>query len=279
MRKKTVVTPKVIEILKVYMVEEVCVSEILVNGNRFQPAEKYSMDQHPSEEKKRCFSRLFRETVIRFQNEFCEWQSGFPVNISRVKAIVYPLLEWEKTNSLKFLQSVSFSYESFFEHTIGITMLSAFIGKTFGYDKEDLQQLILAACLCDCGMALAAPNELKGLSTSLHNKSLNHPLYSYKLIKDNCLLTDEAKMAIVQHHERLDGSGYPFGSLFKKIHPYAKIIAISCELIKKISVIKSFPSEQQYFVWLLEEIFKESAGKLDGDFIRELQMKIKYSAR
>lgn len=39
--------------------------------------------------------------------------------------------------------------------------------------------------------------------------------------------TKAMKLGILQHHERIDGSGYPLGVRDKKIHPFAKIIAIS----------------------------------------------------
>ncbi len=278
-RKNTVATKEIIEILKAYLVEEVNVRGTLANGEKFLPAGEGNGDINGEEGEILRFARLFRETVIGFQNEFYDWQSGLPVNVSRVKSIIYPLLEWEGTISLKMLQRIPFSYESFFEHTIGITLICAVMGKTLGYGEEDLQQLILTACLCDCGMALIPPDEFQALSTSMHNQAVDHPLHSYQLLKDNCLLSDEGKMAIVQHHERLDGSGYPFGGLFRRIHPYAKMIAIACELIKKLASAKLFPSSRQHFIRLLEEIKKESSGKLDADLIQTLQRKIQYSVR
>ena len=54
-----------------------------------------------------------------------------------------------------------------------------------------------------------------------------HPSENYKMIKDISSLTKDAKIAILQHHERLDGSGYPFKEKGAKIHHYAKIIAIA----------------------------------------------------
>ena len=149
-RKNTVATKEIIEILKAYLVEEVNVRGTLANGEKFLPAGEGNGDINGEEGEILRFARLFRETVIGFQNEFYDWQSGLPVNVSRVKSIIYPLLEWEGTISLKMLQRIPFSYESFFEHTIGITLICAVMGKTLGYGEDDLQQIILTACLCDC---------------------------------------------------------------------------------------------------------------------------------
>jgi HD-GYP domain-containing protein (c-di-GMP phosphodiesterase class II) len=47
------------------------------------------------------------------------------------------------------------------------------------------------------------------------------------LIKHLPQISDEAKAGVLQHHERLDGSGYPYGLTDGDINQYAKIIAIA----------------------------------------------------
>lgn len=54
-----------------------------------------------------------------------------------------------------------------------------------------------------------------------------HPIYSYQMLKDTPLLKTEIKMAIFQHHERLDGTGYPRGEKGKNISVYAQIFSIA----------------------------------------------------
>ena len=84
-----------------------------------------------------------------------------------------------------------------------------------------------------------------------------HPIRSYEMIKNEPTLTDHAKLAIVQHHERLDGSGFPMQLQADKIHPYAQIIAVS----------------DRYFTLLLEvgeevyEYLKREKAKLATDLI------------
>ena len=47
------------------------------------------------------------------------------------------------------------------------------------------------------------------------------------MVQHVSLLKEGAKVAIIQHHERLDGSGYPFGLTNNKIHTVAKIIGVA----------------------------------------------------
>ena len=93
----------------------------------------------------------------------------------------------------------------------------------------DWFQIGLAGVLADSGMSRLNPNWLiKGTELTIQEfkEMKKHPTYSYQLVENITALTKAAKLAILQHHERLDGSGYPLGVKADKIHPYAKIIAI-----------------------------------------------------
>lgn len=53
-----------------------------------------------------------------------------------------------------------------------------------------------------------------------------HPLESYKLLS-RYELPDEVKNAALMHHERCDGSGYPYGFTFDKINRFARLVAVA----------------------------------------------------
>ena len=55
----------------------------------------------------------------------------------------------------------------------------------------------------------------------------NHSLYGYEMVKDNREVSDAIALGILQHHEKIDGSGYPFGAKASQIHPYAKVISVA----------------------------------------------------
>ncbi|HSH45149.1 MAG TPA: HD domain-containing phosphohydrolase, partial [Longimicrobiales bacterium] len=53
-----------------------------------------------------------------------------------------------------------------------------------------------------------------------------HPTYSYRMLEKNALVSTKVKLAVLQHHERMDGSGYPLGIKAQQIHPYARIVMV-----------------------------------------------------
>ena len=79
-----------------------------------------------------------------------------------------------------------------------------------------------------------------GALTSQERQIVNlHPEDGYRLLLGSSLLTEEAKVITLQHHERDDGSGYPYGLKAGDIHPYARI----CRLV---DVYEALTSKRPY---------------------------------
>ena len=54
-----------------------------------------------------------------------------------------------------------------------------------------------------------------------------HPALGFKLLHETRQLTEEAKTIVLQHHERVDGTGYPKGIRGGDIHIYGRICSIA----------------------------------------------------
>jgi HD-GYP domain-containing protein (c-di-GMP phosphodiesterase class II) len=53
-----------------------------------------------------------------------------------------------------------------------------------------------------------------------------HPLYGFDILKETNQLTTESKLIVLEHHEREDGRGYPYGLYGGEIHDNARICAL-----------------------------------------------------
>src|SRR5699024_6123159 len=92
----------------------------------------------------------------------------------------------------------------FYYKSVAVSLLSIKLAQLLNYEKKDWLQLGFAAILADIGLAKS-----KIVINSHEQSHIRHPALSYEMIKDEATLTQNAKIAIVQHHERLDGSGFP----------------------------------------------------------------------
>ncbi len=114
-------------------------------------------------------------------------------------------------------------------HSTRVSVLSKYIAKRAGFSSDDIVKVEIAGLLHDAGK-ISIPNEVldKALSPDTDEWCLikNHPVHSYNILKNINLMQEIAEITR-QHHERLDGSGYPDGNTGGKIGLLAQIIAVS----------------------------------------------------
>lgn len=116
-----------------------------------------------------------------------------------------------------------------YTHSLDVSMISIMLGIKLGYDKRQLWDLGLGAFLHDAGKLLVPKriikkreplNELEVSCIMQHCELGVSSLEAFDLTKD-CM------DIVLKHHERMDGSGYPYGLTEEKINPNAKIVMIA----------------------------------------------------
>lgn len=114
------------------------------------------------------------------------------------------------------------------KHCLRVQQLSMKIAHQLNMDDTNLDNLFHAARFHDIGK-INIPTNILVKPTSLTNeekKIINtHPIESYKMIVD--IFGEEIGQMVLQHHERINGSGYPQGLKNNEIKLGAKIIAVA----------------------------------------------------
>jgi response regulator RpfG family c-di-GMP phosphodiesterase len=146
---------------------------------------------------------------------------------------------------------------------------SVCLGKALGLSNGELRNLKWSAYLHDIGKIgipeniLAKPSNL----TVEEMKSIKgHPLLGYKMISNVHFLKD-ATDVVLYHHERYDGSGYPFGLKGEEIPLNARIFAV-------IDTMDAIISDRPYrkalpFSHCIEEIKNGSGTQFDPDIVKK----------
>ena len=99
-------------------------------------------------------------------------------------------------------------------HSIRSCALMAIMGASLGFSKDEMSVLAEGGLLHDLGKIQIPKNILdKPGALNAKEKELmrEHPLWSARFIRDSKGLREEAARVAERHHERIDGSGYPFG--------------------------------------------------------------------
>jgi putative nucleotidyltransferase with HDIG domain len=114
-------------------------------------------------------------------------------------------------------------------HCARVTKFAVVIGQALELSDMDLLSLELAALLHDIGK-LVVPNTIINkegrLTIEEYEMVKIHPIAGYELIEDISFL-DVSRNILLQHHERVDGKGYPLGLNEELIDVRSKILSIA----------------------------------------------------
>ena len=119
-----------------------------------------------------------------------------------------------------------------YTHSVNVGMLSVLLSKSLfkGSYDHDMREMGAGFFLHDLGKC-DIPHDLINKPGRLSNDEWqlmrDHPQKGNTILVDTDQLTMECGLIIMQHHEREDGSGYPFGLRKNEIHPYARICSIA----------------------------------------------------
>ncbi len=115
-------------------------------------------------------------------------------------------------------------------HAVNSTILAGMCGYHLNYNEPDLHRLIECGLLHDIGMFFI-DREILEKDTPLTDEEIalirKHPLKSYRIAKESGCVTEDVLDGIIQHHEQVDGNGYPRKLKIDKIVEYAKILSIA----------------------------------------------------
>lgn len=152
-------------------------------------------------------------------------------------------------------------------HQRRVAQLSGGIAEQMGFSQDRVEGMKIMGYLHDVGK-VAIPSEIlnkMGLLTIVEAKMVKtHPQLGYDLLKDIEFPWPVAQ-AILQHHERSNGSGYPSGLKGEEIIIEARILAVA-------DVVEAMVSPRPYGVAMglekaLEEVYKEAGTLYDPQVV------------
>lgn len=115
------------------------------------------------------------------------------------------------------------------EHTARLGHLVNAVGRSLGLPLDEMNSLMLLAALHDIGK-IAIPNNILDkpgpLTPEEWDLMKKHPEIGYRIALSNAELASIAE-AILNHHERWDGSGYPLGAQGQEIPLISRILALA----------------------------------------------------
>lgn len=195
-------------------------------------AEDIVIRENISEETRREALRTIRETFQNYMNEAKQGRMFSNPHLGKdfrrvLDMIIDELKEHEQ--AMIMLNTIHVSDHYLFQHSLNVSIYAIMLGTALGYTYDQLRVLGLGAMLHDIGKTLV-PQEILLKPDKLTEEEMRimrrHPEDGFRMLKDNPNIPLIAAHCALQHHERLDGSGYPRGMKGDEIHDYAKLLGI-----------------------------------------------------
>jgi putative nucleotidyltransferase with HDIG domain len=155
-------------------------------------------------------------------------------------------------------------------HSALVARFGLAIGEAMGLDEMECENLVWGGMLHDIGkigIDEAVLNKPGRLTTMEYEAIKMHPQYGAQILEPANFM-HEVVAAVLHHHERLDGSGYPFGLVGAAISRGARIIAVA-DIFEALTADRSYrrsmPAEE-----VISIIEKEAVSKLDPAAVETL---------
>jgi len=117
-----------------------------------------------------------------------------------------------------------------YSHSIHVAFYALLIGKWIHMSDCEILEVMQAGLLHDIGK-VKIPKEILNKKCKLTDTEFviikQHSSIGYELLENSDMVSDSVKEAVLTHHERIDGSGYPAALTGINIGKYAKIIAVA----------------------------------------------------
>lgn len=159
---------------------------------------------------------------------------------------------------IKQVEDVLRKYPEVYRHSCSVQELATNFAFFLGYSYQESMKIRLGAYIHDVGKSFIDADILlkEGrLSTEEYEIVKTHSRIGYDFLQKQSYTLDKELLAIVlQHHERIDGTGYPLALKGDSIHPYAKVISL-CDVYDAITSTRSYKVaySSNYALYAIEE--------------------------
>ncbi len=156
-----------------------------------------------------------------------------------------------------------------YQHCLLTTGVAAAFARSLGFAAVDQHRVALAGLLHDLGKARIAIEILEKpapLDAGEEELMRQHPQLGFEILRGVESADPRMVEVVIQHHERLDGSGYPYGLRGPAISDLSRVVTVADVFS---ALIERRPYKPALPVAAAHQHLLDMGPKLDGDLVRE----------
>lgn len=266
------ITPAIISLLTSHAVHSVRISTATKSSDdlsQIQPAPSYNERVRSSSEFKQ-FSQEYHNHIENFQtsiNDVVTRNAPLDVDflIDETMSLLYQ--DGRSVRAMDMLMNVRDYDDCTYTHCVNVALICNVLAKWLQLSEPEQRLAMACGLFHDIGK-MSIPKELlekTGKLTPAEFEQVKaHALEGYMLLNQYDV-SQQIKNTALMHHEKCDGSGYPYGLKGAQIDPYAKLVCIA-DIYDAMTSKRPYRSAFCPFT-VIEEFEKEGFQKYDTRFI------------
>ena len=128
------------------------------------------------------------------------------------------------------ISALKVSDEYTFKHSVDVATMSMIVAKRYGFSQQQVYEIGIAGMMHENGKS-QIPNEVLKKAVRLTDEEFTlmkqHSVFGYRILMEKNELSNDIRLGVLQHHEKINGRGYPMGVDMSKISPFARIISVA----------------------------------------------------
>lgn len=180
----------------------------------------------------RNFQVEYIQTIEEFKNQFHRFIKDDYFNPKEMLDNALKPLNKHRLTAIELLDMLHAMRQiddSVYAHSLNVSYIARLLGKWLKYDKKTVDDLTLAGLIHDFGKT-KIPAEILNkpgrLTESEYELVKQHPVFGYQIFSKYAL-PDWVLNAVLHHHERCDGSGYPHHLTGDQLDDFTMVISIA----------------------------------------------------
>ncbi|WP_448549046.1 HD-GYP domain-containing protein [Thalassotalea fusca] len=188
--------------------------------------------------------KLFHESKVIQRQVFEDAQLGRELNLSPVIDITNKTIEtiFKNPDALTCVISIRKKDEYLLEHSVSVSVLMTIFAKYLKLDRQIIQALSVGAFLHDVGKIMV-PEEILNKPSKLTPQEMaimqSHVNHSIEIIENTPGISELSLEVAALHHEKLDGSGYPYNLTEESISIYGRMVSI-CDIFDALTASRCY---------------------------------------
>lgn len=248
---------------------ETVTSEVLelLNKHKIDYLHALERTEEPDQEEIRNRLLAFESSIDSIKSLFGKAEKGQDITETEVDEGFVPFIGSfkQERDMVSLLLLLNNKDDYTYHHCVHVGMISYFIAKWLDKSEDEALYIGKAGYLHDIGKSKIEPsilNKPDRLTNAEFEEMKRHTVYGYDIIQKT-LKNEDFALTALQHHERVNGNGYPLKKTEPHIHPMAKIVAVA-DIYSAMITTRVYQKKRDLLT-VLKEIHRISFTELEAN--------------